>query len=84
MAKLDLISKIAMFIMFLCVVIAFQYYFTFERDECTSDPLVYAAKKWESSIHDAKAVGKMYFLFDQPTRSPIIYFDSNNISIVYE
>ena len=54
-----------------------QYYFKIDKDECTSNPLVYGAKQLEEQ-NGVKVIGSVSFMNHPEVR---ISFDSENVSI---
>ena len=78
--KIDLISMIAITLMALAVIVATIYITITERDECLNEPLVYGAKIMEQRF-GYEFYGSGSFMVPAGKRSPIIIFNSHNITI---
>ena len=65
--------------MICCFVVVVQIYYNTQEKECLSNPLVYGAKKYEE-IYNVTFYGVGSFI--DVKKSPIIYFNSNNVTFV--
>lgn len=79
--NLRLIEAIAIGLILLSGLIAVQAYYNERHRECLDEPLVYAAKKYESQTGH-EFVGSGYFRSDEkPLNSPTIHFTSQGIDV---
>jgi len=71
-------------IMLACLITAIMFYFQRNKDECTSNPLVFAAQLYEKN-YDAKVYGTLTLMppegtkFVKPTN---IFFNSTNYEVL--
>jgi len=77
MKKIDWITIILCAIIILSITVIAQYYYNAESIKCMGNPLVYAANKYEKE-YGYSFYGTGYFKLNGT--SPIIYFDSTNVS----
>jgi len=76
--KLDYIDLIIIVVMIVCVVVAVQYFFNIQQGQCTKDPLVFAAKQYESD-YGFPFIGSGSFIMSG--QSPIVYFSSDGVVV---
>jgi len=80
--KNKLIDIIIIVIMISCIFAAVLFYFQKTKDECTSNPLVFAAQLYEKN-YDVTAYGTVNLFPDDITKQvTTIKFDSENYSVV--
>ena len=76
--KLDYIDLIIIVVMIICVVVSVQYFFNIQRGECTKNPLMFAAKQYESD-YGFPFIGSGSFIM--AGQSPIVYFSSDGVVV---
>lgn len=79
----DLKIKLA-FSFFICLVVAFLIsliiYYNYQKDECVSSPLVFAAQEYEN-LYGYPFIGMGFLKVPEGLKSPTFIFNSTNIKI---
>lgn len=75
------IDKLIIVIMILCVVALMFYIYDRRVQECTNNPLVFAAELYEKN-YEVEAIGSLTLLpLDNKQKSQTIYFNSNGTKV---
>ena len=81
MNKKQLINAIVIIIMVACLLTAMMFYYQRNVQECTSNPLVFAAELYETN-YMVTAIGTMTLIPTEPTaEAKVIDFNSNRTAV---
>lgn len=80
--NVNLLTGFAIFLMFSALVVGVAYYYSTQFQQCTNNPLTFGAKVMQERF-GYEFVGTGYFITPINIRTPLVVFDSNNVSFQF-